>query len=302
METSIIKYQLGYILTDLKFRIKTDQEFNKEFFKKKKGYVYNETDVTTFSEKLIYLKEHYRNAILTLCSDKYYVKEYLKLCGCEEISKRVYGVYKRVEDINFNELPDEFFIHCNHMSGCNFKFSKHMDEKKKKYILDLLKINLKHNWYHNYREWNYKNIEPLIVCEECLKNIDGTAPIDYKFYCFSGEPKYWMVSKGEYDHNVRNHKLDMQCQSIDHYFKKKATLPLEEVQIPENFKEMVNYVKKLCKPFPHVRVDLYNVDGRIVFGELTFFSDSGAVNMISREYEEEIGSWISLKKYERDFI
>lgn len=84
------------------------------------------------------------------------MKEYLKICGCEEISKKFYGVYKRVEDINFNELPDEFFIHCNHMSGCNFKFSKHMDAQKKKYILDLLKISLKHNWYHNQREWNYR--------------------------------------------------------------------------------------------------------------------------------------------------
>ena len=88
METSIVKYQLGYMLADLKFKLKTDKAFNREFFKKKKGYIYDETKVTTFSEKLIYLKEHYRNALLTLCSDKYYVKEYLKICGCEEISKK----------------------------------------------------------------------------------------------------------------------------------------------------------------------------------------------------------------------
>ena len=111
-----------------------------------------------------------------------------------------------------------------------------------------------------------------------------------------------MISKGEYEHKVRNHKLDMQCNSIDHYFKRKATLPFEDVLIPENFEEMVDYVKILCKPFPHVRVDLYNIDGKIVFGELTFFSDGGAVNMVSREYEEKIGSWIDFKKYERDII
>ena len=302
MSSSVLKYKLGYILTDIKFFLISDKQFNRRFFKKKKEYEYDESNIKTFSEKLIYIKEHYRDALITLCSDKYYVKDYLKLCGCEDISKKVYGVYKRVDDINFEELPDEFFIHCNHMSGCNFKFSKHMSKAQKKYILKLLKISLKHNWYHNQREWNYKNIEPYIICEECLKNGDGTVPIDYKFYCFSGVPKYWMVSKGEYDHQVRNHKMNMQCESIDHYFKKKSTLPFEEIEIPENFKEMVEYVNKLCKPFPHVRVDLYNIDGRIVFGELTFFSDGGVVNMVDQEYEEIIGSWINLESYTKEMI
>lgn len=302
MSSSILKYKMGYILSDIKYWLVSDQKFNRNFFRKKKGYEYDESNIRTFSEKLIYIKEHYRNALLTMCSDKYYVKEYLKLCGCDEIEKKVYGVYKRVEDIEFDKLPDEFFIHCNHMSGCNFKFSKNMSKTEKKYILGLIKISLKHNWYHNQREWNYKNIEPYIICEECLKNADGSAPIDYKFYCFSGEPKYWMVSKGEYEHQVRNHKMNMQGESIDSYFKKKSTLPFNEVQIPVNFDKMVEYVRKLCKPFPHVRVDLYNVDGRIVFGELTFFSDGGAVNMVDRDFEETIGSWINLESYINEMI
>lgn len=302
MILNIIKYCLGYIFVDIKFRIVSDYKFNRNFFRKKKGYDISSNRLETFSEKLIYIKEHYRNSLITLCSDKYYVKEYLKMCGCEEISKQYYGHYKEIKEIDFSQLPDEFFIHCNHMSGCNFKFSKYMDSKKKIYILNLLKINLKHNWYYNQREWNYKNIEPLIICEECLTNPDGTAPLDYKFYCFSGEPKYWMISEGEYNHNVRNHKFDMNCNSIDHYFKHKPTLPLENIKIPKNFDKMVEYVKILCKPFPHVRVDLYNIDGRIVFGELTFFSDGGVVNMVNNDFEKEIGSWIKLEKYSEDLI
>ncbi len=302
MTIKTLKYWLGYKLADLKFLFQGDHAYNLKYFFKKKGYKLDLANPQTFSEKTMYLKEHYRNSLMTLCSDKYCVKEYLKLTGCEEICKKVYAVYKNVEDIEFDKLPEVFFIRCNHMSGCNFLYSQSMDAKTKKQILQLLKISLRHNWYHNQREWNYKNIEPLIICEEYLQNHDGTAPVDYKFYCFSGVPKYWMVSLGEYDHNVRNHKFDINCNSIDHFFKKKSTLAIDDAVIPDNYQEMLKYVEKLCKPFPHVRVDLYDVDGRIVFGELTFFSDGGAVNVVSHDFEIEIGNWIDLDSYRENYV
>lgn len=297
-----IKVMVGYLLDDLKYLFMSDSKFNKKIFKRKKGYDPDFANPSLFSEKLLYLKEHYRNPLQTMCTDKYFVKEYLSLCGCKEIGKKIYGVYPSVDAIDFSVLPDEFFIHCNHMSGRNFIFRKDYDESKKKQILNLLRISMKHNWYHSNREWNYKNIEPLVICEECLRTKDGALPIDYKFYCFSGEPKYWMVSYGEYDHQVRNHKFDMNCKSIDHYFKKSPTLLEKEAIIPNNFEEMVSYVKMLCKPFPHVRVDLYDIEGRIVLGELTFFSDTGVVNIYSKDFEKEIGSWIQLEKYRENMI
>lgn len=303
MKMRTVKVSLGYLFDDLKFCFISDKRFNERLFKKEKGYSLNrQTEPSTFTEKLIYLKEHYRNPLMTLCSDKYLVTKYLDMCDCSEIKKTIYGVYKSTKDIDFDSLPDRFFIRCNHMSGCNFVFDKKFDKTRKREIMRLLSSSLKHNWYHSNREWNYKDISPLIICEECLENPDHSPLIDYKFYCFSGVPKYWMVSLGELDHNVHNHKFDMNCNSIDFYFKKKSTLSEEEARryIPNNFAEMVEYVKRLCKPFPHVRVDLYNIFGRIVFGELTFFSNSGVVNVISKEFETTIGSWILLDKYKKD--
>lgn len=165
------------------------------------------------------------------------------------------------------------------------------------HIKKLFLILLKSNFYEVAREWPYKNIIPKIICEEALETKDKKPLIDYKFYCFSGEPKYFMVSIGEYEHKVRNHKFDMNLQSIDHHFKKNASLKKEEIIFPENIQEMIEIVKKLCKPFPHVRVDLYNIDGRIVFGELTFYSNAGFVKIDSENYSKKIGNWIKLENY-----
>ncbi len=297
MGTSAIKMKLGFMRDFFKAHIINDEEFDNRLFVKAKGYVPNLINPQTFSEKLLFLKQNYRNPIETLCSDKYHVVEYLKLCDCGEIGKKIYGVFHSVDEIKWDALPDEFFIRCNHMSGCNFIFKKSFSYKKKKEILDTIDVCLKHNWYYSKREWNYKHIEPLIICEECLRDNDGNLPVDYKFYCFSGQLKYYMVSKGEYNHDVRSHKFDVNNVSIDHYFKKIPTLPESEVVLPKNIEEMKRVASLLCKPFPHVRVDLYDLNGRIVFGELTFYSNGGVVNIYSDEYDREIGSWIKLEQY-----
>lgn len=295
-----LKFKLYNIIVNIKKCIISDRQFNIHLYEKAKGQKPNIENPKNFSEKLIYLKLHYRNPLITLCTDKYYVNEYLKACGCEQICKKIYGVYDDVNDILLDDLPDEFFIKCNHMSGCNYIIKK--ESTNINHILKLLKINLKHNWYYNLREWNYKNIRPRIICEECLKDKSGNLPIDYKFYCFSGKPKYFMVSYGEYSHNVINYKFDMEFNSIDLMFKKESLIEADEINIPDNINEMINYVNKLCKPFPHVRVDLYNIDGRIVFGELTFYSNAGVVNVESYEMDNIIGSWIDLEKYKKDMI
>ena len=302
MNMLLVKNRMGFIIDRIKFSLVDDHKFNCSLYKKAKGRQPDLQNPTDFSEKLLYLKEHYRNPLQTICSDKYFVKNYIELCGLGYINKKIYGVYKSVDDIPWDDMPDRFFIHCNHMSGCNFVFDKSYGKEKKRYICNMLKMALSHNWYYSNREWNYKNIDPLVVCEELLCDQNGRMPVDYKFYCFSGKPMYYMVSFGEYEHKARNHKFDMNNNSIDHKFKRKETVSPDEVVLPSNFEEMVAIVEKLCEPFPHVRVDLYNIDGRIVFGELTFYSNSGVVNVYSKEFDKEIGSWISLEKYAEDMV
>lgn len=252
-----------------------------------------------FTDKLNYLKLHYRNPLVTLCSDKYYVNEYVSACGCGHILKKIFYVGNNMEELDFDSLPDRFFMKCNHLSGNNFVIDKNKNFNPrllKKYFGELLKENY---YYHNC-EWGYRNVSPRVICEEILTDKEGRLPVDYKFYCFGGEPKYFMVSYGEYEHRVRNHKFNMEGQSIDGFFKKTASLPEREVKLPGNLGEMTEIVRILCRPFPHVRVDLYNVDGKIYFGELTFYTGAGYVDIYSEEYDRAIGSWIDLNRYQRD--
>lgn len=279
----------------------SDETFLVRKFKKEKGVMPDLQNPSTLSEKLLYLMLHYRNPLESLCSDKYYVKEYLKALGLENIMKPIYGVYKSADEIDFNTLPDEFFIKCNHLSGNNMIIRK-SDSPDYNYIKKFFNEALKINYYNVGREYQYNHIRPLLICEKCLRDKNGNLPVDYKFYCFNGEPKYFMVSYGEFEHKVRNHKYDMNCQSVDYHFKKKPTLEARDVVFPDNIQEMFSVVRKLCKPFPHVRVDLYNVDGQILFGELTFSTNGGVINVSDPNYDNEIGSWINLDNYKDDMI
>lgn len=278
----------------------SDKRKTEQLFFEKKGYALDLNNVQTFSEKLSFLKLYNRNPLMKICADKYYVQEYVKACGFGNTLKEVYGVYDSVKDIDINVLPDSFFLKTNHGSGLNlFVESKGQIDFKR--VLKLIDINLKMDYsYARTRELCYRGISTKVIIEQPLLNRDGSLPIDYKFYCFSGQPRYYMVSYGEYNHQKRNHKFDMNGNSIDYLFKKESTVLAEDIVLPYNFSDMVDMVKKLCEPFPHVRVDLYNIEGKIYFGELTFFSDGGVVNMYSAEYEKTVGSWIDLNKYVND--
>jgi hypothetical protein len=294
------RLRIKILSVKLKKLLISDYKQAERSYERKKGVKPDLKNPKTYSEKLLYLKLHYRNPLQTLCADKYYVAEYVRACGYEYILKKNYAVYNDARDIDFKLLPDKFFMRCNHLSGFNYLVDKNtIDQTHTKKLFSIL---LKENYYAGGREWPYKNIKPRVICEEILANKDGTPLVDYKFYCFSGEPKYFMVSLGEYEHEVKNHKFDMQFNSIDKFFKKKPAIDASDIKLPDNIDEMVAIVKKLCKPFPHVRVDLYNIDGRIVFGELTFFSSGGIVNVDSSEYDAKIASWIDLNRYKNDMV
>jgi len=121
--------------------------------------------------------------------------------------------------------------------------------------------------------------------------------VDYKFYCFDGVPKYFMFSIGEYGHHNSNHKFSCDGSSIDTLFKKETTLPLGQIDIPFNYLDMLECAKILSTNFPFIRVDMYNLRGRIFVGELTFYSNGGYIKVYSHDYDREIASWIDLKKY-----
>ena len=295
-KTELMKLKVKIFLEHVRYILISDKLFNKMRYKKVFKHTLNLKNPKTFSEKLIYLKLYYKNLLQHVCADKYEVSQYVAQCGYPEILKQTYKVYDDPDDIDFNSLPDQFFIQCSHTQGYNFAIDKNKPYDLQ-YIKALYNTLFKRKHYMTLRENCYRHIKPRVICSEFLKQSDGSPLTDYKIYCFNGEAKYVMVSYGEYDHNVKNHKFDMQWNSIDSLFKKKAAVEAENIKKPENFDKMVEIAEKLAAPFPHVRVDLYNISGRIVFGELTFYSAGGFVKVQSREMNEKIGSWIDLEKY-----
>ncbi len=296
MNKELLRLIIKNFLFDLEYLLVGDKKYNIKRYEKKFGKKPDLQHPKTFAEKLVYLKLHYKNLLQNVCADKFTVCEYVKQCGYEDILKDIYCVCEDPEDIDLARLPDKFFMQCSHTQGYNFVVEK-ADLQKFSSIKNLYKWLLKRKHYKVLRENCYKGIVPRVICSEYLEEQGNESLTDYKFYCFGGKAKYFMVSYGEFSHNVRNHKFDMQWNSIDKQFKKVEAVSADSIPRPENFDRMVEIVEKLAAPFPHVRVDLYNIAGRIVFGEMTFYSAGGFVKVDSKEMDKQIGSWIDLNDY-----
>ena len=187
----------------------------------------------------------------------------------------------------------------NHMSKFNYILDK-QDLKQFKHIKKVFKVLKHYNHYWILREKAYKNVTPRIICCKYLEEPGKKHLTDYKFYCFDGEVKYFMISYGEFEHNTRNAKFDLNWNNLDKDFKGKTVLTNEEIKKPKNFERMVEIATRLSHNFPHVRVDLYNIEGKIYFGEMTFFSSGGFVNILSDKLNQTVGSWVDLDKYGKE--
>ena len=274
----------------------SDEEFVKKMFKAYEGREINLDNPRTLNEKLQWLKLNNRKDIYTSMSDKIKAKEYVaKIIGDKYIIPTL-GTWSSPNDIDFDKLPNKFVIKCNHNSGTGMYICKDKNKADIHKIKTELQKGLDEDYYSLWREWPYKNVERKIIAEQYLENVDGSAIVDYKFYCYGEKPRYFMYSVGEACHNVRNHKFDMNYQSIDYLFKKNPTINLSEIELPNNIDEMVSIVEKLCKGHQHIRIDLYNVNGKIYFGEMTFYTSGGFINIDNKEYSQQLADYIDISK------
>ena len=247
------------------------------------------------NEKLQWLKVYDRKPLYTQLVDKYEVKKYVsEIIGNEHIIPTL-GIWEKAEDISWDTLPEKFVLKCTHDSHSVVICDKSKGIEKEK-IQNFLNECLNRNLFWLAREWPYKNVSPRIIAEEFLETQNGEELIDYKFYCYGGEPKYFMYSLGEATHNPKNHKFDMNKESIDYYFKKEPSIPLNKVKLPANIDEMIEIVNKIKLDCPHVRIDLFDINGKVYFGEYTFFSGAGFINMISKEYSQILADQMVLKR------
>lgn len=246
----------------------------------------------TINEKLQYLKfnDYYNNELVSTCADKYRVREYLRSKGLEKLLPNLYGVYYNVKDIDWNKLPNQFVIKCNHGCGYNIICS----DKKTLDIVDAkkkLKKWMRENYWKKFGEVHYRLIHKAIIAEEFL----GYDILTYKFYCFNGKPKILYVSSngenGEKDKYVTYYHTDF---TIAPYKLHCHETNENGICKPKNYDMMLQYAEILSEDFPFVRVDLYDIEGKIYLSELTFFPTGGFMELEPAGTDYEWGQWLEL--------
>lgn len=275
----MLKFVPDKAMIKLQYRIKLKRKLNLK-------------DPKRYTEKIQWYKLYYRNPVMMECVDKYGVRKYIEKKGLGNILNQLYQVVDRPEEINFDQLPDKFVIKTTNGSGTNILV-------KEKKTLNIAETKKKLNDFLNMaeasagREWAYGGSSKKIIVEELLEdNSNKDKGIsDYKFLCFNGKPVYVVYDKDRFSDHKRNFydvnwnyvKVDSDCPRFE-----------DSVKKPENYEKMVEIASVLSRDFPAVRVDLYNIEGKIYFGELTFYPWSGYVQYTPDSFDFELGKYFVL--------
>lgn len=272
----------------------SDEKAVKKYYKKKSGgFDVDLKNPSTFSEKQQWYKLYSNNPLMAQCADKHDVRQYIIDCGYEHLLNEQYGVYNSVEEIPLEKLPNRFVLKASHASGWNL-IVRNKSKVNWKQEKATMKLWLKQDIYWSGREWVYKNLQKRIVAEKYLEDESGGL-LDYKFYCFNGEPKFLQLEVGRFTtHNTRNF-YDMQWNLMP-FGKELPHNPNISMPTPLCFEEMKKIARDLCKPFSFVRVDLYQVGGKVYFGELTFFPAGGAPDFVPNKYDQIVGDMWNIKE------
>lgn len=243
-----------------------------------------------FTMKLEWIKCFDKNPLMVVCADKVKVKDYVAPIIGEEYLIKTLGVYDSTDEIDFQKLPEKFVLKTNNASGTNLIVpdAQKLDKDNARRTLDKWIKN--RSFGKKEHEWQYLAIEPKILAEEYIETPDGDLP-DYKFFCFNGKVRYAWQDVGRYTKNKARAIFDAEWNRLP------LTLFTRnykgEVPKPQGYEKMVEMAEKLSKPFKQVRVDFYNISGKIYFGEMTFFS--GDLIFRPRKWNKIWGRQLNLK-------
>ena len=297
---SLVYHRIKYGAATLLGKIMGEERYAKWFY-----HLYTKRNLDLenperFDEKVWWLKLNNRDPMLTKCSDKVAVRDYVKECGLEEILIPQLDVFESVDELDLEKYTCEIIVKCNHNSGGHLIYDPN-SSCEKVYIknkLVELKFIMKHNAYVLSREWNYKNIPHKVLVEKVIRDKEGKLPLDYKFMCFDGEPKLLFLDLGvinkdnSYNHNYPRNIYDMDFNHLDiingH---PNSSVPLDK---PLNFNLMKNLAEILSEGIPHVRIDFYEVNGQVFFGEYTFYHYSGFTPFVPDEWDYILGKHIDI--------
>lgn len=269
-----------------------DEKFLRKKFQIEMNEVLNLSEPKTFKEKLQWLKLYDRHNKYITMVDKQGAKAYVgELIGEEYIVPTI-GIWDNFDDIDFCDLPESFVLKCTHDSGglVIVRNKNHFDKDSAKRKIEKC---MKRNYYWSGREWPYKGVTPQIIAEPFLENNTTRDLSDYKFFCFNGKVKCFKV---DFDRFIEHH--------ANYYDREKNILPFgeadyppvydRELKLPSTIDKMIQLAEVLSSNTSFLRVDFYDVDGKIYFGELTFYPASGMRPFTSKEWDKKLGDWISL--------
>lgn len=272
----------------------SDKCLLKCLYRARMGKKLNLKDPRTYNEKLQWLKLYDRKPIYTKMVDKYEVKEYVaEKIGAEYIIPTL-GVWDRFEEIDFEKLPEQFVLKCTHDSGglviCKNKNCFDYEAAKRK-----INASLKRNYYWSTREWPYKNVKKRIIAETYMEDTKTGELPDYKFFAFDGKVKAMFIATER--QSVDETKFDFFDENFNHLPFTNGHPNAEKMpEKPTCFEEMKTLSEKLSVGIPQVRVDFYEVNGKVYFGELTFFHWGGTMPFEPEEWDDKFGREITLSK------
>lgn len=270
-----------------------DKKYISILYKARTGKTLNLKNPRSFNEKLQWLKLYDRNPKYTMLVDKYEVKKSISSKLGEQYIIPTLGVWSEFDQIDFNKLPNQFVLKCTHDSGglviCRDKSKFDVYAARKKICK-----SLKRNFYYAGREWPYKNVKPRIIAEEYMEDSESKELKDYKFYCFNGEVKFLSLSEGLENHSTARFSYVSTDWTPMDFIRAEYpgfdTLPSK----PINLEKMVKFAKLLSQGIPFLRVDFYEINKEIKFGELTFYPSSGCTCFVPDEWDKMIGDFLVL--------
>lgn len=279
-----------------KFGLISDEAFLKNQYRCQMGEKLDLENPKSFNQKLQWLKLYDRQEKYTEMTDKSTAKEYVRAILGDDCIIPTYGVYDSVDNIDFSALPEQFVLKATHGSGnhdviiCRDKSKLDFDFVKQK-----MEKSLSSNCYFSTAEWVYKHLKPRIIVEKLLEDPKHGDLMDYKFMCFNGKVKCSFVCTGrESAEGLKVTFYDRDWNIMP--FERNHPAEKKPIEKPFCYEQMVEMAEKLSSGICFLRVDFYEVEGKVYFGELTFYPGSGFEKFQPKEWDDILGSWIELPK------
>ena len=275
------------------FNNMSDKRFLEIAYRVRMGKKLDLNNPKTFNEKLQWLKLYDRNPKYTDYVDKYRVRSFVAETIGEEYLIPLLGVWDHAYDIDFDSLPDQFVLKCNHDSG-SIMICKDKEAFDRQKAVEWLEGRLSKTMFYLTREWPYKNVKPRVVAEAYMEDPATSELRDYKFFCFDGEVKALFIAE---DRQVvgEDTKFDFFDADYNHLeFTNGHPNAKKLPEKPVNFELMKELASKLSAGIPHVRVDFYECNGKVFFGDMTFAHWSGMVPFEPEKWDRIFGAWIKL--------